>query len=127
MNRHQGCAFILLSALAASRLQAADAVPAAVVARFDCPAESPGAGIAGDVVLQYYGGAGRATDIRIVRSSGVAALDKAAVLALARCKIPNGEAVTATVQYRFGGEAADTRPVLAEAGAAPATAADVHR
>lgn len=127
MNRHQGCAFALLAVLIALPLQAADVVPAAIAVPVECPAESPGAGMAGDVVLQYKSGAGQATEIRMVRSSGVAALDKAAVLALARCKLPDAEALAATVEYRFGGQAAEARPVLAEAGAAQAMAADVRR
>lgn len=127
MISHRAFALMLLAALVASPLQAADVVPTAMAAPDACQAESPGAGMAGDVVLQFQTVAGRATDIRIVRSSGISALDKAAVLALARCRLPNQEAVVGTVEYRFGADAADARPVLAEARAVRAMAADLHR
>jgi TonB family protein len=99
---------LLMTMLSAGALHAADEK----TKPYDCPAPvlpiaAVRENLSGDVTLQYQGNAeGRFADIRILKSSGAKALDKAAVMALARCKLPvpaAGETPPpGTIDYKFG-------------------------
>jgi TonB family protein len=124
---------LLMMALSAGALHAAEASQAAAAQPYDCPAPVlPIAAIRddmfGDVTLEYQGNAqGRFADIRILKSSGFKALDKAAVIALSRCKLPVPAAGAelpppGTTEYKFGRQAAITsssKPVLIPDSCAP--------
>ncbi|WP_426176595.1 TonB family protein [Massilia sp. TWR1-2-2] len=101
---------LVMMALSAGALHAADASQAAKP--YDCPAPvlpiaAVKGNLSGDVTLQYVGNAeGRFADIRILKSSGASALDKAAIMALSRCKLPVPAAGAApqagTMEFKFG-------------------------
>lgn len=103
---------LLLMTLSAGALHAADATQAALAKPYDCPAPvlpiaAVKENLSGDVTLQYQSNAeGRFTDIRIIKSSGARALDKAALMALARCKLPVPSAgempPPGTMEFKFG-------------------------
>lgn len=99
---------LALLALCAGALHAAEANKP-----YDCPAPVlPIAAVreamTGTVTLQYQANAaGRFADIKIVKSSGWRELDKAAVMALSRCKLPVPLAGAElpqpdTTEYKFG-------------------------
>lgn len=106
---------------------------ATVTKPYNCPhAELPIAavreGMSGDVTLQYQANAqGRVADVRIVKSSGFRELDKAAIIALSRCKLPEIQAGAelpppATAEYKFGQQTRVTslsKPVLIAGSCAP--------
>ena len=103
---------LLMMVLSAGALHAADGTHAALDKPYDCPVPVlPIAAVkenqSGEVTLQYQGNAaGRIADIRVLKSSGFKALDKAAVMTLARCKLPvpaNGETrQSGTMDFKFG-------------------------
>jgi TonB family protein len=114
---------LLLMALSAGALHAAEASQAAAAKPYDCPAPIlPIAAVredmSGDVTLQYQGNAqGRIADAKIIKSSGFKELDKAAIIALSRCKLPvpaSGEVPPpGTMEYKFG------RQVRVDSASAP--------
>jgi TonB family protein len=124
---------LLMMALSAGALHAAEASQAAAAKPYDCPA--PVLPIAasredmyGDVTLEYRGNAeGRFADIRILKSSGFKALDKAAVIALSRCKLPVPAAGAelpppAITEYKFSRPirvTSSSKPVLIPDSCAP--------
>lgn len=124
---------LLLMALSAGALHAAEANQATAAKPYDCPAPVlPIAAIRedmfGDVTLQYQGNTdGRFTDIKIIKSSGFKALDKAAIIALSRCKLPvsatPGEAPPpGTTEYKFERQVrvtSSSKPVLIAGSCAP--------
>ena len=124
---------LLMMTLSAGALHAAEAGQAAAAKPYDCPAPVlPIAAIredmSGDVTLEYQGNAqGRFADIRILKSSGFKALDKAAIVALSRCKLPVPAAGAelpppATTEYKFARQtrvASSSKPVLIPDSCAP--------
>lgn len=117
---------LLLMALSAGALHAAE-VSQAAAKPYDCPAPIlPVAAVredmSGDVTLQYQASAqGKFADIKIVKSSGFRELDKAALIALSRCKLPVSAAgelpPPGTMEFKFGRQvrvdSAPAAPVLA--------------
>jgi TonB family protein len=99
---------LLMMLLSAGALHAAesDGKP------YDCPVpvlpiEAVRDNLSGDVTLQYQANAqGRFADIKIVKSSGHKALDRAAVISLSKCKLPMSAAgatpAPGTMDYKFG-------------------------
>ena len=120
------CGFLALLALSAGALHAADSDQ--VVKPYDCPVPvlSTAAvreNMSGDVMLQYQANAqGKVADIRILKSSGFRDLDKAAIIALSRCKLPvpaAGETPPpGTMEFKFG------KQVRVDSAAAPALIPD---
>ena len=118
--------------LAAGALHAAEESQAAA-RPYDCPAPVlPIAAIrqnmSGDVTLHYQGDAqGRFADIRIRKSSGFRELDKSAITALARCKLPvplEGASLPrpGTIEFKFGAQTRVTsasKPLLIAGSCAP--------
>lgn len=119
---------LLLMALSAGALHAAEANQAEQGKPFDCPAPVlPIAAVrdnlSGNVTLQYQSDAqGRFADIRIIKSSGFQPLDKAAVISLSRCRLPvpmtAGLPPPGTMEFKFG------RQVRVENSSAPELIAD---
>jgi TonB family protein len=123
----------LMMVLAGGAMSVAEASQAAEFKPYDCPA--PVLPIAatreemfGDVTLQYQGNAqGRFADIKIIKSSGFKVLDKAAVIALSRCKLPvsaTGAELPppATTEFKFDRPirvTSSSKPVLIEGSCAP--------
>ena len=115
---------LLLMALSAGALHAAEASQAAATKPYDCPAPIlPIAAVRedmfGDVTLQYQANAqGKFADIKIVKSSGFRPLDKAAVIALSRCKLPVSAAgelpPPGTMEYKFGRQVRVEKPEAAQ-------------
>lgn len=99
---------LLMMLLSAGALHAAesDGKP------YDCPMpilpiEAVRNNLFGDVTLQYQANAqGRFTDIKILKSSGHRALDKAAIISLSKCKLPMPQAGATpppgTMDFKFG-------------------------
>lgn len=120
-------------ALSAGALHATEANQAAAAKPYDCP--PPVLPIAatredmfGDVTLEYQGNSqGRFADIRILKSSGFKTLDKAAVIALSRCKLPVRAAGAdlpppGTTEYKFARQTrvtSSSKPVLIADSCAP--------
>ena len=115
---------LLTTALSAGALHAAElyGCPAPVL-----PIAASRGDMFGDVTLEYKGNAqGAIADIRIVTSSGFKPLDKAAVVALSRCKLPapadGAEMPPATTVYKFERQkrvAAASKPMLIADSCAP--------
>jgi TonB family protein len=112
-----------LMALSAGALHAAEANQAGKP--YDCPIPVlPIAAVrdnlSGDVTLEYQANEqGRFAGIRVLKSSGHRALDKAALVTLSRCKLPvpaAGEAPpSGTMEFKFGEQvrvAKSSPPVL---------------
>jgi TonB family protein len=134
---HAKTVFLILNmstmVLAASVLHAADESQTVANKPYDCPAPVlPIAAIrkamSGVVKLEYQGNAqGRVADSRIVKSSGYRELDKAAIAALSRCKLPvpadgAGLPPPATIEVNFGAQtrvASASKPVLIAGSCAP--------
>ena len=124
---------LLMMALSAGALHAAEASQAAAAKPYDCPPPvMPVAAIRedmfGDVTLEYQGNPeGRFADIRVLKSSGFKALDKAAVIALSRCKLPVPAAGAelpppGTTEYKFARQTrvtSSSKPVLIADSCAP--------
>lgn len=114
---------VVILALSAGALHAAETAPADKP--YDCPAPvlpiaAVRENLSGEVMLQYQSSAkGRFSDIKILKSSGFKELDKAAIIALSRCKLPVPAAgdtpPPGTVEYKFGPQ------VRVDSDSAPAT------
>lgn len=117
----------------AGALHAAETYLASASGPRDCPPPvlpiaAMREGMSGDVTLQYQDNAqGRVTDIRILKSSGFKELDKAAIIALSRCKPPVLAAGAelpppGTTEYKFGRPTrvtSSSKPVLIAGSCAP--------
>lgn len=124
---------LMMVVLAGGAMFVAEASQAAESKPYDCPAPvlpiaATREAMFGDVTLQYQGNAlGRFADIKIIKSSGFKALDKAAVIALSRCKLPVPAAGAelpppATTEFKFDRPVrvtSSSKPALIEGSCAP--------